>query len=77
MKMENISCATTHTKRMKIQVTDWEKTFANDFADKGPISTLDKEFSKLSSTRNQGKSNKKGKRQRREVKRKYIEYQSL
>lgn len=32
---------------MKIQVTDWEKTFANDFADKGPISTLDKEFSKL------------------------------
>lgn len=32
---------------MKIQVTDWEKTFANDFADKGLISTLDKEFSKL------------------------------
>ena len=38
-----------YVKGMKIQATDWEKMFANQISNKGLISRIYKEFSKLNS----------------------------
>jgi hypothetical protein len=46
IKMKN-SSAKNNIKRIRRQATDWEKTFAENTTEKGPLSKLYKEFLKF------------------------------
>ena len=45
IKIINFCPSIYHIKKMKRQATAWEKTFANDTADKGVTARIHKEFS--------------------------------
>ena len=47
IKVKNFSSAKDDAKRMRTQATDWEKIFAKDTSDKGPLSKIYKELLKL------------------------------
>ena len=48
IKIKNVYSAIDNVKRMKTQATVWEKIFAKDMYDKGLLSKIHKELSKLS-----------------------------
>ena len=47
MKIKSFCTAKETTKKTKRQPTEWEKIFANDISDKGLISKIYKELTKL------------------------------
>ena len=47
--MYNLCSANDSLKRVKRQITDWKKIFANIISEKGLISSIYKELSKLNS----------------------------
>ena len=46
-KMKDFCSAKDSIKRMRREITDWEKLFAKDTSDKGLLSKINKELSKL------------------------------
>ena len=47
IKIEKFCSVKDNEKRMRRQVTDWEKIFAKDTSDKGLLSKIDEELLKL------------------------------
>ena len=47
IKIKSFCTAKETIKKTKTQLTEWEKTFANDMADKGLVSKIYKELTKL------------------------------
>ena len=47
IKIKSFCLAKDPHQRMKRQVTDWEKTFANDISDKDLVSRIHEELSKF------------------------------
>ena len=48
-KMKDFCSAKDNIKRMRREITDWEKLFAKDTSDKGLLSKIYKELLKLNS----------------------------
>ena len=48
-KMKDFCSAKDNSKRMRREITDWEKIFAKDTSDKGLLSKIYKELLKLNS----------------------------
>lgn len=48
-KMKGFCSAKDNSKRMRREITDWEKIFAKDTSDKGLLSKIYKELLKLNS----------------------------
>ena len=48
-KMKDLCSAKDSIKRMRREITDWEKLFAKDTSDKGLLSKIYKELLKLNS----------------------------
>lgn len=46
-KMKNIFVSTEALRKVKIQLTEWEKKFANHVSDNGPVPRIYKEFLQL------------------------------
>ena len=62
IKIKNFCSAKDSIKRIRRQVTDWEKIFAKDTFDTGPLPKKYKEHLKVNSKRNQQANFKVGKR---------------
>ena len=46
-KMKNICVSTEALQKVKIQLTEWEKNFANHVSDNGPVPRIYKELLQL------------------------------
>ena len=61
-KMKDFCSAKDNSKRMRREITDWEKIFAKDTSDKGLLSKIYKELLKLNSKKNRQLDLKMGQR---------------
>ena len=52
MKIKSFCTAKETINKSKRQLTEWEKIFANDISDKGLVSKIYKEFTKLHTPKN-------------------------
>ena len=62
MKIKRFCTAKETINKTKRQLTEWEKIFANDILDKGLVSKIYKELTKLNTPKNKQSSEEMGRR---------------